>query len=105
MTTMTDETPTHWTLDKRIPVALITGLAIQSAGIVWWARGVVADIDQVRQDKAEIVRRVETIEARTERERIGERIAVLEHQSREQTQLLRDIYQQVTPTPRRSQQP
>ncbi len=26
----------HWHLDKRVPVALIFAMCIQTAGIVWW---------------------------------------------------------------------
>lgn len=95
----------HWTLDKRIPITLLAGLLVQSATIVWWARGIVSDIDSVRQDKAEILRRVETIEARTERERLGERIAVLESQSRAQTDLLQRIYQRIDDPHYRNRRP
>jgi len=27
----------HWSVDKRVPIALIFTIVIQSAGIIWWA--------------------------------------------------------------------
>lgn len=30
----------HWHLDKRVPLALIATLFLQTAGIVWWASGI-----------------------------------------------------------------
>lgn len=27
----------HWTLDKRIPIALLVTIAVQTGGVVWWA--------------------------------------------------------------------
>lgn len=27
----------HWTVDRRVPLALIVTIAIQTAGLVWWA--------------------------------------------------------------------
>ena len=27
----------HWTLDKRVPIAIIIALLVQGAGIAWWA--------------------------------------------------------------------
>jgi hypothetical protein len=33
---MRDE-DTHWHLDKRVPIALILAIILQTAGLVWWA--------------------------------------------------------------------
>ena len=30
----------HWHLDKRVPIAMIVAIAMQSFGAVWWASGV-----------------------------------------------------------------
>lgn len=27
----------HWTVDRRIPLALVFAIAVQTAGIVWWS--------------------------------------------------------------------
>lgn len=29
----------HWSLDKRVPLALIVTMAIQTAAAIWWAAG------------------------------------------------------------------
>ena len=44
-----------WHLDKRVPVALIITLLLQSALAVWWASSLSADVStlQSRQDKQE----------------------------------------------------
>jgi hypothetical protein len=34
---MTEETDHHWHLDKRVPLALMVTLALQSGAFVWWA--------------------------------------------------------------------
>lgn len=58
---------THWTVDKRIPLALIFTLGTQTAAAIWWASGMSARVEQT-----EI--RVTALEA----QRAGERLAVLE---------------------------
>jgi len=41
MKVTTDPTPaTHWQVEKKIPVALMIGLALQAFGAVWWASGI-----------------------------------------------------------------
>lgn len=27
----------HWTLDRKVPLALVLAIAMQTGGIVWWA--------------------------------------------------------------------
>jgi hypothetical protein len=34
---MSEHEETHWTVDKRVPLALIVTIIIQTAGLVWWA--------------------------------------------------------------------
>jgi hypothetical protein len=29
----------HWTLDRKVPVAIVVTIALQTCGIVWWASG------------------------------------------------------------------
>ena len=36
-----------WHLDKRVPIALITTLAIQTCGIVWWAASMQARVERL----------------------------------------------------------
>lgn len=53
---MTDATePGGWHLDKRVPIALIVTLVLQTAGAVWWISGIVHRLDaatetNVKQD-------------------------------------------------------
>lgn len=47
----------HWSVDKRIPLALILTLIAQSAGAIWWAAGInqrVVSLEKT-EAKAEIV--------------------------------------------------
>lgn len=89
------EQEAHWSLDRRVPIGIIVALLVQSAGLVWWARGVVADIELVRADKSELDRRVTTIERRAESDKLSERMAVIENQIRQQTELLVRIDQRL----------
>lgn len=58
---------THWTVDRRVPLALIVTLIVQTAGIVWWASSMAST---VASQGARIVA--------VENQRAGERLAVLE---------------------------
>lgn len=39
----------QWHLDKRVPIALILAIFVQSAGAVWWASGMNERMDQVER--------------------------------------------------------
>lgn len=57
----------HWSVDKRVPLALIFMLMVQTAGAIWWA--------------ATISGRVEVLEKsqkKSEEDRLGERMKVVE---------------------------
>jgi hypothetical protein len=43
----------HWSLDKRIPIALIATLAIQTGGVLVWAGQVSQRIDMLERQSAE----------------------------------------------------
>lgn len=75
-----DERP-HWTLDRRVPITLIVGLVVQTAGMVWYLRGLVEV--QVQHGQ-----RLERLEGRVVADRVAERLAVLEYQQTEMRQLL-----------------
>lgn len=40
----------HWTVDKKIPVALLVALSLQFAGAIWWGATTSARIDQLERD-------------------------------------------------------
>lgn len=81
----------HWSLDKRVPVALILTMGLQLGGIVWWARGVTSVQEQAAQHNGEQDRRINAIEGAKERERVGERLSVLETEMRNATTVLQRI--------------
>lgn len=64
-----DDKPEPWRISREIPVTVLLALAVQCAGIVWWAQGVTKDREADRH-------RIEVLEA----QRIGERISSLESQ-------------------------
>ncbi|HHI81959.1 MAG TPA: hypothetical protein ENJ99_02290 [Rhizobiales bacterium] len=39
----------HWHLDRRVPVALITAIMMQTIGIVWWAATLSARVDVLEE--------------------------------------------------------
>jgi hypothetical protein len=42
----------HWTIDKRVPLALILTISIQTCGIVWWASGLTTRVEQLEKQAA-----------------------------------------------------
>jgi len=65
----------QWHLDKRVPIALIFAIMMQTAAAVWWAAGISERMNQIE-------RRQEVAGARSENQdellaRQGQRIAVL----------------------------
>ena len=68
---MTDDTSQAWHLDKRVPIAIIVSLLIQSAAIIWWARGLEAAVTS--QDS-----RLAALEKARDNDHVSERLAVLE---------------------------
>jgi hypothetical protein len=43
-----------WHLDKRVPVAIIFALLIQTAGAVWWASAMTSNIAALREADARL---------------------------------------------------
>lgn len=39
----------YWHLDKRVPIALIVAIFIQTSGVIWWASSITARMDQVER--------------------------------------------------------
>jgi TolA-binding protein len=44
---MSDNSP--WHLDKRVPLALIVAIALQTAGAIWWAASINGEVQSTRQ--------------------------------------------------------
>lgn len=73
-------TEDHWHVDRKIPLALILTLAMQTLAAIWWAAGVNARLANVE------------ISVAASRE-VGERITRLEVQQQEIREDLRDLIQ------------
>jgi hypothetical protein len=57
---MTTPTPSeHWHLDRRVPVAIIGALIIQTSAIIWWASSI---NERVAQNSAKVA----VLDVRTE---------------------------------------
>ena len=39
----------QWHLDKRVPLALIVTIAVQTAGAIWWASNMTERMDQIER--------------------------------------------------------
>ncbi len=63
------EAASHWHLDKRVPIALIVAMAVQTAGALVWAGAAMQRIDYLERDVSAT-------------SRIGERTARVEEQMR-----------------------
>lgn len=47
---MADGDKQHWALDKKVPISLITAIAIQTAGAFWWAASLSARVDYLERE-------------------------------------------------------
>jgi uncharacterized protein HemX len=65
----------HWHLDRRVPVAIIFAIALQSAGAIWWAASMSERMEQIEQRQQAAGARAEAADARQAEQ--GQRIAVL----------------------------
>lgn len=75
---VSDEQDKHWHLDKRVPVAIIVAIVVQTAGMVWWASSLserVNTLERQAQSSAPQVERIVRLE--TQLEAIREGIAEL----------------------------
>ena len=71
---------THWSLDKRIPLALVLAILAQTTAAIWFFAGLSHQLDEHN-------RRINAIEA----QRAGERLAVIESQIGDVKTLLLEI--------------
>jgi hypothetical protein len=58
---MTGTTQPKWKVDRSVPVALIVGMMVQTAGIVWWAASTTSRVEVLEKTQvtAERVARIE----------------------------------------------
>lgn len=66
---MTDPKPVdmsaHWTLDKRIPLALLVTLGLQTIAVVIWGSTLTSDVGRLKDDQARALARVDRTEQAT----------------------------------------
>lgn len=93
---MAEPTPEPWHLDKRVPIALILTLAVQTGGMVWWAASISARVDN-HTEQIGLLRGRDT-ERTTEERRIAEAIARFDERLRAQTEILQRLDRAMTPS-------
>lgn len=49
---MSDGDDKHWHLDRKVPIALIVTLAIQTGCFIWWLASVNARVEQLERQSA-----------------------------------------------------
>lgn len=49
MTEQSSAEVSYWHLDKRVPIALIFAIFMQTTGVIWWASSIQARMDQVER--------------------------------------------------------
>lgn len=74
----------HWSLDRRVPIALIWTILAQTSLAIWWARGQQANVESALQ-------RLTLLEAQRAGDRVGERLSTVESQMSDAKDLLRRI--------------
>jgi hypothetical protein len=79
-----DASDRHWSLDRRVPLALIWTILAQTGLAVWWARGQQAAIELQSQ-------RISSLEAARSSDRVAERLSTLESQMIDAKDVLRRI--------------
>ncbi|MBX9596137.1 MAG: hypothetical protein K2X46_17360 [Roseomonas sp.] len=78
-----------WHLDKRVPIALILAVAVQTAGMVWWAGQLSARVDQHAAMIADL-RLADTAQMIDSR-RTSDALARMDERLKAQTDILNDI--------------
>jgi septal ring factor EnvC (AmiA/AmiB activator) len=76
-----------WHLDKRVPLALILALLVQTAGMVWWAATISSRVDNHDREIASLVST--NAGNAMERQRVAETLARLDERMAAQTELMR----------------
>lgn len=43
----------HWHLDKKVPIALIVTIVLQTSAVIWWASSLSARVDYLERHQAQ----------------------------------------------------
>jgi hypothetical protein len=87
----------HWTVDKRVPLALILALMGQTIGVVWWAASLQSTISE--HGRRIVVMEAADARMTTEAQRVSEQLARLDERMAAQTAILRRIEEGVNRQP------
>lgn len=90
----------NWHLDKRIPIAFLTGLLMQTMVFTWWQAQQAAEVNRLRADVTQ-VQAERREEARAVRQQ-GETLATLRETALQQQRTLEQIQRQIEAGFRRS---
>ncbi|MFG1417000.1 hypothetical protein V5F38_04180 [Xanthobacter sp. V0B-10] len=90
---MTDEPQAeHWTLDKKVPLAIIFALVVQGAGLAYWAATLESRVNSAEKVISKLEgREGETREARERLIRLEERMISIGDDLRRVTQKLETL--------------
>ncbi len=86
---MESVTQESWHLDKKVPIALIFTMAIQTVGVIWWAASLSTRVDHQERQISGLV--VSDQQAKQEARRIGEWLSRVDERIAAQTELLRRV--------------
>ena len=87
--TPTESQVNHWTIDRRIPLALIATLLMQFGSFVWWFSSVESRLNIKEQRLTRVEQRLDDDQRTIST--IVERLARIEERSNAQLELLRRI--------------
>lgn len=93
--TIEDPASGSYHLDKRIPVAMVLALVVQTSGIIWWAATLAAVQEQSLVDQRRMELRLERVE--TQRDDLSNRVIRIEEKISGQGDTLREILRYVQP--------
>ena len=85
-----------WHLDKKVPLALILAMAVQTIGVIWWAASLSTRVDHQERQIAGLV--VSDQQSRQEARRIGEWLSRVDERIAAQTEMLRRLEATLTRT-------
>ena len=89
MATEKDPAASSWHFDKRIPLALIATIILQTGAAIWWASAVNSYIDADKASTLAIAERVSAVER--DNSAVATRITRLEVLLETQSELLKEI--------------
>lgn len=101
-----DPAEASWHFDRRIPIALIVTIILQTGAAIWWASSVNSYIDSDRKGESDTIDRVKALES--DNDGLDRRLVRFEvllegqtDQLKEQRALLTEIRDSVGPAPKK----